>query len=57
MGAEGSVAQIVRDSLRDSMVLVGAHEQAQPPDLPHDELAILECFPETARFAADLVRS
>ena len=38
---EGSVAQIARDSLRDSKVLVGFHEQTHTPDLPHDELALL----------------
>ena len=37
----GSVAQIARDSLRDSKVLVGFHEQTHTPDLPHDELALL----------------
>ena len=51
----GSVAQIVRDSLRDSKVLVGLHEQAHTSDLPHDELARLQFRPEAARFAADLV--
>ena len=51
----GSVAQIVRDSLRDSTVLVGLHEQTHTPDLPHDELAFLQRRPEAARIAADLV--
>ena len=37
----GSVAQITKDSLRDSKVLVGLHEQTHTPDLPHDELAFL----------------
>ena len=37
----GSVAQIARDFLRDSKVLVGFHEQTHIPDLPHDELALL----------------
>lgn len=39
--SSGSVAHIARDSLRDSMVLVGLHEQTHTPDLPHDELALL----------------
>ena len=41
LGNLGSVAQIVRDSLCDSMVLVAGHEQTCTSDLPHDEPAIL----------------
>jgi hypothetical protein len=41
MPLAGSVAQIARDSLRDSKVLVGLHEQAHTSDLSHDELARL----------------
>ena len=37
----GSVAQIERDSLCDSMVLVSGYEQTHTSDLPHDELAFL----------------
>ena len=48
-----SVAQIARDSLRDSKVLVGLHEQAHTSDLSHDELARLQFRPEATRFAAD----
>ena len=55
-GKAGSVAQIFTDCLRDSKVLVGLHEQAHTPDLPHDELARLQCRLEAARLAADLVR-
>lgn len=51
----GSVAQIVRDSLCDSKVLVGLHEQTYIPDLWHNELAFLQFCPEAAWFAADLV--
>ena len=35
----GSVAQICKDCLRDSKVLVSLHEQARTRDLAHDELA------------------
>ena len=38
---DGSVAQIERDSLCDSMVLVSGYEQTHTSDLPHDELAFL----------------
>ncbi|WP_426034944.1 DUF4279 domain-containing protein, partial [Cypionkella sp. TWP1-2-1b2] len=38
----GSVAQIVRDSLRDCKVLVAGYEQTCTSDLPHDELALLQ---------------
>ncbi len=55
MSYGGSVAQIVGDSLFDSMVLVGVHEQTHPSDLPHDQLAFRQCRPEAARLAADLV--
>ena len=55
MRLHGSVAQIVGDSLRDSMVLVAWHEQAHTSDLPHDELAFLQRRPEAARLAADPV--
>ena len=51
-GFIGSVAQIGRDCLRDSKVLVGLHEQAHTPDLPHEELARLQCRPEAAWLAA-----
>ena len=37
----GSVAQFAEDSLGDSMVSVGLHEQTRTCDLPHDELALL----------------
>ena len=40
------------DSLCDSMVLVVGHEQTDTCDLPHDELAFLQCGPEAARVAA-----
>ena len=36
----------------DSMMLVGVHEQANPSDLPHDELAFLQCHPEATRVSA-----
>jgi hypothetical protein len=54
-GAVIHVAQIVRDSLCDSEVLVGLHEQTYIPDLSHNELAFLQFCPEAAWFAADLV--
>ena len=53
---KGSVAQIFRDSLRDSKVLVGLDEQAHTSELSHDELAHLQCCAEAARIAAYLVR-
>jgi hypothetical protein len=37
----GSVAQIVRDSLRNSIMLVGVDEKTHTSDLSHDELAHL----------------
>ena len=37
----GTVAQIARDSLRDSRMLVGLHAQTHTAELPHDELAHL----------------
>ena len=37
----GFVAQIARDSMGDSKVSVGLHEQTRTCDLPHDELALL----------------
>lgn len=54
-GAVTYVAQIARDSPRDSMVLVAGHEQTHSPDLPHDELALLQRRPEAAWVAAYLV--
>jgi hypothetical protein len=39
----------------DSRVLVGSHEQTHTSDVPHNELARLQCGPEVARFAADLL--
>ena len=53
--AHGTVAQITMDSLRDSKVLVGLHEQAQTSDLSHDELARIQFRPEATRIAAELV--
>ena len=38
---DGSVAQISRDSLRDSKMLVGVHEQIHTSELSYDELALL----------------
>ena len=55
-GVRGSVAQIFRDSLRDSKVLVGLDEQAHTSELSHDELAHLQCCAEAAWIAAYLVR-
>ena len=40
-GNHDSVAQIARDFLGDSKVLVGLYEQTRTADLPHDELALL----------------
>ena len=51
----GSVAQITKDFLRDFRVLVSLQEQAHTPDLPHDELARLQCSPEAARVDEDMV--
>ena len=47
----GSVAQIGRDSLRVSRVLVVLPEQARTPDLPQDELALVQRGAEAARIA------
>ena len=57
IAGSGSVAQIARDSLRDSTVLVGVDEQAHTSDLPHDELALLQRRPQAAWIVVDLVRS
>ena len=51
----GSVAQIVKDSLSNSMVLVDVDKQAPLSDLPHDELVFLQRSLEAARFVAHLV--
>lgn len=55
VGHFGSVAQIGRDPLFDSMMVVAEPEQTRTFDLPHDELAALQRHPEAARLPADLV--
>lgn len=46
---------MARDSLRDAKVLVSTQEQARTPESLHYELARVQCCPEAARIAADLV--
>ena len=52
---KGSVAQIVREALRGSKVLVGVPEQVHTSVLPHDKLAFLQFRLEAARIFADLI--
>jgi hypothetical protein len=45
-----------RDSLRESMALEAAHEQAISRPLPYDELVQFQCIAQEAGVSADLDR-
>jgi len=46
---------VVRDSLFESSVVAGVHEQLVPYDVQDQELAFVQHGAEAARFAIDLV--
>ena len=52
----GFVAQIVvRDSLRESGMIAGRHEQLGPYEIQDHELVVLQYRTEATRIAVDLV--
>ena len=57
MGPHGFVAQIAfaKDSLSDSIVLAGGHEQLDTDEVQDPELGGLQFFTQATRIVIDLV--